>query len=193
MSTEPEDEGLTPGARRILEVASELFYRRGFHAVGVDTIAAESGVTKRTLYDRFRSKDALVAAYLSARDRQWRDVVLSRLDDAGADRVARVLAPFDALPEWLDAGGRGCAFINAYAEFPDPDHPAHQLVVAEKSWLRDLFHALVVEVGAIDPGTLGEQLLCLHEGAIVSHAILGQTSSASTARSAAEILVCRAL
>ena len=73
---------LTPGARRILDVASALFYERGIHAVGVDTIAAESGVTKRTLYDRFGSKDALVVAYLAERDRRWRERVVAALDAA---------------------------------------------------------------------------------------------------------------
>ncbi|MBP2368271.1 TetR/AcrR family transcriptional regulator [Pseudonocardia parietis] len=183
------DPKLTPGARRILEVASELFYWRGIHAVGVDTIAAESGVTKRTLYDRFGSKDALVAAYLAARDRRWRELVLARLDAVGSDPQARVLAPFDVLPEWLVPSSRGCSFVNAFAELPDEDHPGRRLVVAEKTWLRDLFRDLLAEAGVDDPDTLAAQLLSLHEGAIVSHSIVGQPDAATTARAAAETLV----
>jgi AcrR family transcriptional regulator len=87
---------LTPGARRILDVASELFYAHGIHAVGVDTIAAESGVTKRTLYDRFGSKDELVAAYLRARDERWR---------------ARVTAAVEAFAELDDPAHPGRAVI----------------------------------------------------------------------------------
>lgn len=97
MSTEDRpdlNQGLTAGARRILEVASELFYFRGIHAVGVDTIAAESGVTKRTLYDRFGSKDTLVATYLQARDQRWRQLVTDRLQSTPSATVTRVLAPF---------------------------------------------------------------------------------------------------
>ena len=184
---------LTPGARRILEVASELFYRRGIHAVGVDTIAVESGVTKRTLYDRFGSKDALVAAYLAARDRRWRAQVLARLDVAGHDPMTRVLAPFDVLPEWLTPGSRGCSFVNAFAELPDPDHPGRQLVVGEKVWLRDLFRSLLLDAGVGAPDTLAGQLLSLHEGAVVSYSIVGDTTAAAGARSAAEVLLTRAV
>lgn len=187
------DRTLTPGARRILEVASELFYWRGIHAVGVDTIAAESGVTKRTLYDRFGSKDALVAAYLAARDRRWRELVLARLDAAGSDPPARVLAPFDVLPEWLVPSSRGCSFVNAFAELPDVDHPGRRLVVAEKTWLRDLFRTQLGEAGVAEPDILATQLLSLHEGAIVSHAIVGEVDAAASARAAAEALVGHAL
>ncbi|WP_132425208.1 TetR/AcrR family transcriptional regulator [Pseudonocardia endophytica] len=183
---------MTPGAQRILDVASELFYWRGIHAVGVDTIAAESGVTKRTLYDRFGSKDALVVAYLAARDRRWRELVLARLEAVGADPVAQVLAPFDVLPEFLVPHGRGCSFVNAFAELPDPDHPGRQLVVAEKTWLRDLFRDLLSQAGAHDPDATAGQLLSLHEGAFVSHAIVDETDAATGARSAAHALVTHA-
>ncbi len=187
------DPQLTPGARRILEVASELFYWRGIHAVGVDTIAAESGVTKRTLYDRFGSKDALVTAYLAARDRRWREQVLACVDAAGQDPMARVMAPFDVLAEWLAPGTRGCGFVNAFAELPDPDHPGRRLVVADKTWLRDLFRSLLVDAGVSDPETLAGQLLSLHEGAVVSYSIVGDPTAAATARSAADVLLTRAV
>lgn len=186
------DQRLTPGARRILDVASELFYSRGIHAVGVDTIAAESGVTKRTLYDRFGSKDALVATYLRTRDRRWRQLVLDRLDTR-ADPVARVLVPFDVLPDWLATSPRGCSFVNAFAELPDPAHPGRQIVVAEKTWLRDLFANLLREAGLDHVDDLAVQLLSLHEGAIVTHAITADTHAAASARSAAELLVTSAL
>ncbi len=193
--TEPGNpQRLTPGARRILEVASELFYRRGINAVGVDTIAAESGVTKRTLYDRFGSKDNLVAAYLRARDERWRGRVTTQLDAVSRDHpIARVLVPFDVLPGWLEPNGRGCSFVNAFAELPEPEHPGHRIVVAEKTWLRALFRDLLTEAGAQAPETLADQLLSLHEGAVVSHSIAGVTTAAVTARAAAESLVTRAV
>jgi AcrR family transcriptional regulator len=180
---------LTPGAQRILDVASELFYSRGIHAVGVDTIAAESGVTKRTLYDRFGSKDNLVTAYLTARHRRWRQLVLEHLDAAPPDPVVRVLVPFDVLPEWLTASSRGCSFVNAFAELPDPADPGHQVVVTEKKWLRALFRELLADAEVPDPETLAGQLLTLHEGAIVSYSIAGDTTAVGDARSAAETLI----
>ncbi len=184
---------LTPGARRILDVASELFYRRGIHAVGVDTIAAESGVTKRTLYDRFGSKDGLVAAYLETRDRRWRELITTRLDTVRDDPARRVLVPFEVLPEWLTESERGCSFINAFAELPEPDNAGRQVIVAEKQWLRELFRRLLAEAGAADPGTVATQLLSLHEGAIVATSIAAAPDAAAAVHSAATALVTAAL
>ena len=187
------DQELTPGARRILEVASELFYRRGIHAVGVDTIAAESGVTKRTLYDRFGSKDGLLLAYLHRLDRRWRGLVAARLEAAGDDPVRRVLAPFEALPEWMDESDRGCGLVNAFAELPEPDHPGHRIIVDEKKWLRSHFEQELEEGGAERPEELAVLLLSLHEGALVSNAVAEATSAADVALSTAKSLVTSAL
>ncbi len=196
MSTESHpdlNQSLTAGARRILEVASELFYFRGIHAVGVDTIAAESGVTKRTLYDRFGSKDTLVATYLQARDQRWRQLVTDRRQSAPPASVARVLVPFDVLADWLDPDGRGCAFVNAFAELPEPEHPGHRIIVAEKNWLRALFHTELIEIGAANADTLASQLLALHEGAIVNHSVTRDPDASANARTAAETLTTQAL
>ncbi|MGW6334033.1 TetR/AcrR family transcriptional regulator [Nocardia rhamnosiphila] len=184
MSDTTPSEKLTPGARRILDTAGELFYARGIHAVGVDTIAAESGVTKRTLYDRFGSKDGLLVTYLEDRDRRWRARIDTHLA-AENDPIRRLLVPFDVLPEWLPTNSRGCGFINAFAELPDPEHPGRQVIVAEKTWLRDLFRELADAAGAVDPDLLAVQLLSLHEGAIISYSITGERDAAAAVRAAA--------
>ena len=184
------EERLTPAARRILDVAAELFYARGIHAVGVDTIAAESGVTKRTLYDRFGSKDALVVAYLRERDRRWRDLVVAHVDRE-PDDSRRVLAPFDALEEWLGSSSRGCAFVNAFAELSDADHPARQIIGESKRWLRELFGALLTDARAPHPDLLARQLLTLHEGAIVAFSVMGERTAAQDARLAATVLLAQ--
>ncbi|NKY59637.1 TetR/AcrR family transcriptional regulator [Nocardia flavorosea] len=178
---------LTPAAQRILDTAAELFYTRGIHAVGVDTIAAESGVTKRTLYDRFGSKDGLLVTYLEQRDRRWRALIETRLADH-TDPVERVLTPFDVLPEWLPDNTRGCSFINAFAELPEPDHPGRQVIVAEKTWLYELFDRLLAEAGAAGHETVAVQLLSLHEGAIISYSITERRDAAAAVRTAAEQL-----
>ncbi|MHC1558506.1 TetR/AcrR family transcriptional regulator [Actinomycetospora sp. C-140] len=180
---------LTPGARRILEVASELFYERGIHAVGVDTIAVESGVTKRTLYDRFGSKDELVAAYLRARDERWRGRVTAAVE-AETDPGRRALAPFTVLEDWT--ADRGCAFVNAFAELDDPEHPGRAVITAEKEWLRALFAAELTAAGADDADDLALHLLVLHEGALVAHAVAGQPTALRVAHDAARALVGRA-
>src|SRR5690349_24992420 len=107
---------MTPAARRALTAAGRLFYERGIHAVGVDLIAAEAGVTKKTLYDRFGSKEQIVVEYLADRDERWREFLFDRLD-AVTEPVARVLAVFDASRDWAaEHSPRGCGMVNAHAE-----------------------------------------------------------------------------
>ena len=117
---------LTAAGTRLLDAASELFYLRGVRAVGVDLIAETAGTTKKTLYDRFGSKDALVALYLLRRAHRWRAHLLVRLayggvpaGSAGPGGADAVLLVFDALESWMGAQRRGCAFVNAYAELGD--------------------------------------------------------------------------
>ncbi|MFJ4439619.1 TetR/AcrR family transcriptional regulator [Streptomyces sp. NPDC088923] len=152
----------------MIAAAEELFYAQGITAVGVDLIAEHSGVTKRTLYNQFGSKDRLVTAYLAARDERWRTLVHSKIEAAG-DPVDAVLAPFTALPEWGPwNAARGCAFINALAELPDPDHPAHRVAAEQKLWLRTLFEELATTAGCRTPAALATRLLVLHEGALAT-------------------------
>lgn len=184
---------LTPGARRILDVASDLFYAHGIHAVGVDTIAAESGVTKRTLYDRFGSKDVLVATYLRERDERWRARVTAAVEARG-EPVDRALAPFAVLADWVaEATSRGCAFVNAFAELDDADHPARAVIADEKRWLRALFAAELAAAGVAGPDALALQLLVLHEGALVAHAVAAEPGAPAAAGTAARSLVEAAL
>ncbi|MCA1217496.1 TetR/AcrR family transcriptional regulator [Streptomyces sp. 8L] len=158
---------MTPAGRRIVAAAEELFYDRGITAVGVDLISERAGVTKRTLYNQFGSKDRLVAAYLGERDQRWRSVVRAAVD-ACDDAVAAVTAPFDALRTWSADNRRGCAFINALAELPDPSHPAYRVATEQKLWLLNLFEALAVAAGCTGPATLAGRLLVLHEGALAT-------------------------
>ena len=175
----PEPPSRTPAGRRIVAAAEELFYRRGITAVGVDLIAEHSGVTKRTLYNQFGSKDRLVTAYLAERDRRWRSLVRATVD-ASADPTEAVTAPFEALRVWSLANTRGCAFINALAELPDPAHPAHRVAADQKIWLRDLFVELATAAGCADPAALGTRLLLLHEGALATLPLGLDTLSHST-------------
>lgn len=178
---------LTPGAQRILEVASELFYRRGIHAVGVDTIAAESGITKRTLYDRFGSKDTLVAAYLQSRHHRWWGRTARRLADAPG---AQVLALFDSYTHDAESTDRGCAFINAAGELPS-DHPAHGVIRAHKqavlALLVDLVRADDPEVA--DPEAVADEVFLLLEGAVAHRGIDGDDRLLRRARTAVARLV----
>jgi len=171
---------LTPAGRRIVAAAEELFYDRGITTVGVDLIAEHSGVTKRTLYNQFGSKDHLVAAYLTERDRRWRSLVHAAVEACG-NSVEAVTAPFEALRIWSESNTRGCAFINALAELPDPSHPAHRVAAGQKHWLRNLFEELATAAGCSNPVTLATRLLVLHEGAIATAPIALDTGAEATA------------
>ena len=164
---------MTPGARRLLEAAARLFYERGIHAVGVDLIAAEAGVTKKTLYDRFGSKDQIVVEYLADRDERWRAFVDDRLGAARpATPAGRLGAVFDASKEWMeDTSPRGCSMVNAHAEITDPAHPASAIIAGQKQRMLELFTGLAREAGADDPGRTGRTLMLLHEGALVAHGL----------------------
>ncbi|MGW6735680.1 TetR/AcrR family transcriptional regulator [Streptomyces sp. NPDC055013] len=173
---QPQRVTMTRAARRVLEAAERLFYERGIHAVGVDLIAAEAGVTKKTLYDRFGSKERIVVEYLTGRDERWRAFLAQYLDDhldaAHATPQARVLAVFDASRAWsAEYGSKGCSMVNAHAEISDPAHPAHRVIAGQKEWMLALFTRLARDIAPDDADRLGRTLMLLHEGALVAHGL----------------------
>lgn len=181
---------LTPAGVRLLDAASDLFYRRGIHAVGVDLIADTAGTTKKTLYDRFGSKDALVALYLQRRAERWQAFVLEHLERYAPEPGSqRVLAVFDALEAWMEQYDRGCSFVNAHAEITDADHPALPVIRAEKNWVRDLYTRLVREAGFEPAELLGRQLTLVHEGATVTRTVGGRPDAIDIARATARALL----
>ena len=103
--------------------------------------------------------------------------------------LERVTSPFEALKEWMKQNPRGCAFINALAELPDPAHPAHRVAADEKRWLLNLFERLTAEAGITESSALARKLLCLHEGALAVHAVLPEIGSVDSAAQAARTLV----
>ena len=179
----------TPVGERIIATASRLFYAHGIRGVGVELIAAEADTTKKTLYDRFGSKDALVAVYLRRRAERWQTWVLDHLERHPGTSPPRVLAVYDALDGWLAEQWRGCAFVNAYGEIGGSEHVALPVVHAEKEWMRQLFTSLAAESGYADPARLGGQLHLLYEGAIVAVTAGGQKDAVSLAREAAAALL----
>jgi len=179
-----------PAADRILRVASEMFYLRGIRAVGVDAIASEADVTKKTLYDNFGSKDNLVAAYLRGRDERWRRWVVEGVDRRGGSPRERLLSTFDVLADWMAEGNtRGCGFVNAAVELTDADHPAWTVVMEQKRWLRGYLAELAGEAGARDPEGLAGRFMILHEGANVGSSLGMPADAAHEARQIAEALV----
>jgi len=172
--------------QRILETADRLFYHQGIRVVGVDTVAAEIGISKRTLYNYFPSKDDLIVAYLS---RRLRPIEVSD-DDPPAEQI---LGDFDRLEKAMRSDGyRGCPFVNAVAELADPTHAAHRIAVAHKEKRRTLFRTLLKKLHAPDPDKLATQLMILGEGAVAQALVHGDPNMARAAREAARVLLVAA-
>jgi AcrR family transcriptional regulator len=180
---------LTPAARRILDSASELFYYRGIVSVGMDLVAEHAGTTKKTIYDRFGSKDGLVVAYLEERARRWQAFVTGKLDRSRATGERRVLVVLDALEEWLAEADRGCGFVNAFAELSASSPAATRVIRAEKEWTRALYAGLARELGLRDAAALGRRLALVHEGATVELTAGGSPEAITDARAVVRSLL----
>ena len=177
------------GARqRILDAAAELFYREGINATGVERLAAESSVSKRTLYQHFPSKTAVVEEYL----RSIEPHVANLLHDADQTPRQRMLTVFDAP---ITAGGplRGCPFHNAAVEAAGAMPGVHDIVRASKRSFADKLAELAEEAGAVDPQLLGQQLAVLYEGAAALATSLNDSTPWAHARAAAETLIDQAV
>ncbi|MFC8801014.1 TetR/AcrR family transcriptional regulator [Promicromonospora sp. NPDC057138] len=153
---------------RILDAATELFYAHGIRAISADKIIERAGITKVTFYRHFHTKDALVVAYLE-RQVAWERDALGGLresvdDDAEAlRRFAAAIGDVTCKP-----GFRGCAFINAAAEYADPDGPVRKVVAEHRTWYRGLFAGMLGELGVADTEQAADELMMLRDGAMVS-------------------------
>jgi AcrR family transcriptional regulator len=171
---------------RILETADRLFYSRGIRAVGVDTIADEIGISKRTLYNHYPSKDALIVAYLSRR------LVPLALSDAPP--LAQILGAFERLEKSLARGSfRGCPFVNAVAEIGEELPEASKVAVAFKERRRLWFRDLLAQLRIRDAEALSIQLAILLDGAIAVGLVRREPAVARAAGRAAETLVRQAM
>jgi AcrR family transcriptional regulator len=169
-------------AERILAAADKLFYTQGIRAVGVDSVAAEAGVSKRTLYNHYPSKDALIAAYLTAR--------FKHIAPSDAPARQQILGAFDRLERmFADGSFRGCPYVNAVTEIGNPKHPAAAIAIQFKEQRRLWFRALLERLGVRDPEGLATQLQLLSEGALAGALVRGDPALARSARAAAEVLL----
>lgn len=179
-----------PGLERVLATADRLFYENGIHATGVDTIAAEAGVSKTTMYTYFHTKDELVAEYLRGRSQAWQHHVAEQLEARGGTPEKKVLLVFDLLGEWFGTDDfRGCPFINAEAE-STRDAPGHLVNLEHRGWVRELFAGLLHSAGITgDVDVLSLQLAALYDGTMTSAHAEPAQRWADAAREAARILI----
>jgi len=170
---------------KLLDVAIDLFYRQGFHAVGLDLILTDAGVTKTTFYNHFESKEDLILAAVDRRD-SWEHAAWQRAvrKVAGSDEPrAMLLAMFDVLDVWFnDPSFGGCIFLNAAAEFADPRDPIHQLAAKHKRRNRDEIRDLARAGGATDPETFADLYATLVEGTLILRHVHGRDDAARVAK-----------
>jgi len=159
-----------PTAReRILKAATELFYREGVRAVGVDTVVERSGVSKTSLYRTFASKDELIAAFIAEQDRffwRWWEKTLAQHPGDPYAQLAAIVTGFGR--RVVSPDYRGCPFINIATEFPDHDHPAREIACANKREMQRRLGELCRAMGASAPDALATSLALLLNGATAS-------------------------
>jgi AcrR family transcriptional regulator len=184
----PQESGLTAAGRRLLDAAADLFYAQGINAVGVAAIADSAGVTKKTLYDCFGSKDGIVVAYLTQRHDDWRKLLDARL----ASVPRSPLAVFDSYVDHLRLGRtvNGCGFINAAADL-SATHPAIGVIRDHKVEVRRRLRDLLPTKGHTTRTreALATHLFYLLEGAVVHTGLVGDLSPLTTSRKLASKLV----
>ena len=194
------EDGAAPAGRRgrarqqLLEAAARRFYADGVAATGIDTITAEAGVAKMSLYNNFASKADLVRAYLEARHEEWLGLYRRRLERAHGPREG-VLAVFDAYADHAEQayehGFRGCGLLNAAAELPAGD-PGRAVVRAHKEEVEDL---MAGHLDGLLPGrpadarALAEHLSFLLEGAVARAGLEGDSVRLRHARQLASALL----
>jgi AcrR family transcriptional regulator len=176
---------------RILQTSIDLFYRHGFHAIGLDRILAEVGVTKTTFYNHFESKDELVVEAIRTRDRWERGAwagAVAKL--AGDDPRAQLLAMFDVLDVWFhDPDFIGCMFINTAAEFPNPNDPAHRAAAEHKVAARDDIRDMAKAAGATQPEVFADLYTTVLEGTLILRQVHGRDEAARISRPVIERLI----
>lgn len=174
----------------LVQNALQTFYRGGFHAVGMDALAKETGVSKTAIYKHFRTKEDLILATLRLRDEQFRNRLVRRTEALADNPRDRLLAVFDALAEWFrEPNYQCCLFIKASSEFQDRGHPIHAAAAEHKRLLLVYFEKLARDAGAKEPKELARRILLLKEGAIVlAHLSDGEEAATSAKGAAADLL-----
>ena len=170
-------ERVSEARERLLRTAGAIFYAEGIHGIGVDRVIVEARVTRATFYRHFPGKEDLVVAYLRSVD----DAIRGRIGDLAQQATSPDAFLRDVLTAIGDdlcrPGFRGCAFINAAAEYPDPASPVHRAVLTHRDWLARTLVAALTIAGHPDAARAGSHLVMLRDGAVVA-AYLGDASAA---------------
>jgi AcrR family transcriptional regulator len=180
----------TPVQERILDSASNLFYREGLRAVGIDRVLAEAGAAKASLYSHYSSKDELMAAYMARQGAAWRDRATAAVRDAGTDGREGLRRLFDLFEQWVRSPEfRGCPFLNAASELPEPGHPARVVARGHRAWLHELVRGLVESTGVTAPEKVSQAVVVLLDGSVATALLDDDPSAIVAAREVVERLL----
>ena len=171
----------TSARDKLFQTAAHLFYQHGYRATGVDTIAAESGIGKMTLYRHYPSKDDLIVAYLRESDAEfWK--MFEQITQEVSDPREKLLAFFTDLQDYVSSPAcYGCPFLNVATEYPGIDHAGHQIALEHKQAVRARFMQLAQESGARQPEALANGLYLLMDGAYMVARLYGPVSDTPAA------------
>jgi AcrR family transcriptional regulator len=162
---------------QLFQTASRLFYQHGYRAIGVDTLAAESGIGKMTLYRHYPSKDDLIVAFLRQSDKEFWEYFEQSTQNMPTARE-KLLAFFEALQEYaVSPACYGCPFLNVATEYPETDYTGHQVALEHKQAVRARFTQLAKEAGARQPKALANALFLLMDGAYMAARMFGSSAS----------------
>ena len=174
---------------KVFQTASRLFYQNGYRAIGVDTLAAESGIGKMTLYRHYPSKNDLIVAYLKDSNELFWNKFEEITKDAPTAR-GKLLAFFESLQEYvMTPACYGCPFLNVATEYPDTSYPGHQVAIEHKQSVRLRFRQLAKEAGAKKPNVLADQLFLLMDGAYMAARMFGSENPSAHLAEAAQTLI----
>lgn len=176
----PLERPASPAKARLLEVADDLFYGEGIHTVGIDRLIAAAGVTKATFYKQFGSKENLILEYIVQRDSEVRRVLTRVSEDARSGLEVLRWDVANVIESSSRPGFRGCAFMNAAAEFADPQHPVRMAIADHREWYQDFLTQQLKRSGHPYPGDGADELFLLHDGAIAG-SYAGDPVAAQTA------------
>ncbi|MAT71111.1 MAG: TetR family transcriptional regulator [Planctomycetaceae bacterium] len=176
---------------KLIEAGHEVFYREGFLSVGLDRLLSEVGCSKQTFYNHFESKDDLIVAVIDMHHRWWSGEIRDRIQRAaGPDPRGQILAMFDVMDEIINSPEyRGCMYINAAVNFPQPHHPAHQSALKAKADGVQLLVDLARRAGASDPVAFAQEVDLLIEGALITRQVSPDRDTCAIARRAAQTLI----
>ncbi|WP_412065472.1 TetR/AcrR family transcriptional regulator [Rhizobium sp. SYY.PMSO] len=185
-----------PTRERILQAAGKLFHRDGIRAISVDAIAEKAGVTKRTLYYHFRSKDDLIAAHLQARDEPNLALFKRWFDEAEGNAAERIAGIFRHLAQSArNARWKGCGFLRTSVELVNlPGHPALVAARAHKKRVEDWLCSVLAEAGVNgDTSSLARQVMLLLDGSFAAVLLHRDPSYMETAAEAVVRLIAERL